>query len=125
MHLLKFKEKQKILHKHTQIKAEKYREWEKKRKLKFLNLPSPPPVVCVDNLDSITLARSKVGHPLQRIDPAPLGEGVQAHRQYLHCPHQVEPHWPGWLRHFARFSQHTLQLWPCFVVVGDIVRRAP
>jgi hypothetical protein len=21
--------------------------------------------------------------------------------------------------------QHTLQLWPCFVVVGDIVRRAP
>jgi hypothetical protein len=43
----------------------------------------------------------------------------------LHCPHQVEPRWIGWLRHFACFSQHTLQLWPCFVVVGDIVRRAP
>jgi hypothetical protein len=58
-------------------------------------------VVGVDNLDSSTLPRSKVGHPLQRIDPAPLGEGVQAHRQYLHCPHQVEPRWLGWLRRFA------------------------
>jgi hypothetical protein len=54
-------------------------------------------VVGVDNLGSCTLARSRVGHPLQRIDPAALGEGVQAHRQYLHCPHQVEPRWFGWL----------------------------
>jgi hypothetical protein len=75
-------------------------------------------VVGVNNLDSSTLTRSKVGHPLKRIDPAPLGEGVQAHRQYLHCPHQVEPRWFGWLRRFTYFSQHTLQLWPCFVVVG-------
>jgi hypothetical protein len=43
----------------------------------------------------------------------------------LHCTHQVEPRWIGWLRRFACFSQHTLQLWPCFVEVGDIVRRAP
>jgi hypothetical protein len=113
------------LRKHTQTKAENYREREKNRKLKFLNLPSPPPVVGVDNLDGSTLARSKVGHPLQRIDPAPLGEGVQAHRQYLHCPHQVEPCWLGWLRRFARFTQHTLKLWPHFVAVGDIERRAP
>jgi hypothetical protein len=28
------------------------------------------------------------------------------------------------LRRFACFSQHTLQLWPCFVVDGDIVHRA-
>jgi hypothetical protein len=28
----------------------------------------------------------------------------------LHCPHQVEPRWIGWLRRFAYFSQHTLQL---------------
>jgi hypothetical protein len=66
-----------------------------------------------------------VGHPLQRIDPAPLDEGVQSHRQYLHCPHQVEPRWLRWLRRFGRFSQHALQLWPRFVAVGDIVRRAP
>jgi hypothetical protein len=81
----------KMLRKHKQTKAENYREREKKRKLKFLLLPNPPPVVDVNNLDSCTLARSRVGHPLQRIDPAALGEGVQAHRQYLHCPHQVEP----------------------------------
>jgi hypothetical protein len=43
----------------------------------------------------------------------------------LHCLHQVEPRWIGWLRHFACFSQHTLQLWPCFVVVGSIVCRVP
>jgi hypothetical protein len=43
----------------------------------------------------------------------------------LHCPHQVEPRWFGWLRRFAYFPQHTHQLWLCFVVVGDIVRRAP
>jgi hypothetical protein len=82
-------------------------------------------VVRVDNLGSCTLARSRVGQPLQRIDPAVLGAGAQAHRQYLHCPHQVEPRWIRWLRCFTSFSQHTLQLWPCFVVVGDIVPRAP
>jgi hypothetical protein len=43
----------------------------------------------------------------------------------LHCLHQVEPRWIGWLRRFACFSQRTLQLWPCFVVVGGIARRAP
>jgi hypothetical protein len=109
----------------TQTQAENYRKREKKRKLKFLLLPNPPLVVGVDNLGSCILARSRAGHPLQRIDLAILGEGAQAHRQYLHCPHQVEPRWIGWLRRFACSSQHTLQLWPCFVVVGDIVRRAP
>jgi hypothetical protein len=74
--LLKFK---KILRKHKQTKAENYRETEKKRKLRFLLLPNPPPVVGVANLDSSTLAHSMVGHLLQRIDPAPVGEGVQAH----------------------------------------------
>jgi hypothetical protein len=43
----------------------------------------------------------------------------------LQCHHQVEPRWIGWLRRFACFSQHTLQLWPCFVAVGDIVCRTP
>jgi hypothetical protein len=46
-------------------------------------------------------------------------------RWYLHCPHQVESRWLGWLRCFVHFLQHTLQLWSRFVVVGDIVRRAP
>jgi hypothetical protein len=79
----------------TQTQAENYRKKEKKRKLKFLLLPNPPPVVGVDNLGSCTLARSRVGHPLQRIDLAVLGESAQAQRQYLHCPHQVEPRWIG------------------------------
>jgi hypothetical protein len=43
----------------------------------------------------------------------------------LHCLHQVESRWIGWLRRFACFSQHTLQLWPCFIVVGGVVCRAP
>jgi hypothetical protein len=43
----------------------------------------------------------------------------------LHCLHQVELCWIGWLRCFACFSQHTLQLWPCFIVVGGVVCRAP
>jgi hypothetical protein len=64
---------------------------EKKRKLKLL-LPNPPPVVGIDGLGSCTLALSRFGHPLQRIDPAALGENAQANRQYLHCLHQVEPH---------------------------------
>jgi hypothetical protein len=79
----------------TQTQAENYRKREKKRKLKFLLLPNPPLVVGVYNLGSCTLDRSRVGHPLQRIDPAVLGEGAQAHTQYLHCPHQVEPRWIG------------------------------
>jgi hypothetical protein len=29
------------------------------------------------------------------------------------------------LRRLACFSQRTLQLWPCFLVVGGIVCRAP
>jgi hypothetical protein len=68
--LLKFKWKLKILRKHNKTQAENYRKREKKRKLKFLLLPNPPSVVGVDNLGSFTLARSRVGHPLQRIDPA-------------------------------------------------------
>jgi hypothetical protein len=43
----------------------------------------------------------------------------------LHCPHLIEPRWIEWLRRFACFSQHTLQLWPHFVVVRGIVHRAP
>jgi hypothetical protein len=79
----------------TQTQAENYGKREKERKLKFLLLPNTPPVVGVDNLGSCTLARSRVGHPLQRIDMAALGEGAQAHMQYLHCPHQVESRWIG------------------------------
>jgi hypothetical protein len=43
----------------------------------------------------------------------------------LHCPHQVEPHWIGWLQRFACFLHHILRLWPHFVVVGVIVHKAP
>jgi hypothetical protein len=43
----------------------------------------------------------------------------------LHCLHPIEPRWIGWLRRFACFSQHTLQLWPFFIVVGGIVCRDP
>jgi hypothetical protein len=96
-HLQKFKRKPTILRKHKKAQAENYRKRGKKRKLKFLLLPNPLPVVGVDNLGSFTLARSSVGHPLQRIDPGALGAGAQAHRQYLHCPHQVEPRWFGWM----------------------------
>jgi hypothetical protein len=75
---------------------------EKKRKLKLLLL-NLPLVVGIGNLGSCTLAHSRFGHPLQRIDPAVLGEDAQAHRQYLHCLHQVKPRWIGWLRRFAYF----------------------
>jgi hypothetical protein len=48
-----------------ETQAENYRKREKKRKLKFLLLPNPSPVVGVDNLGSCNLAHSRVGHPLQ------------------------------------------------------------
>jgi hypothetical protein len=70
--------------------------------LLLLNLP---PAVGVDNLGSCTLAHSRSGHPLQRIDPTVLGEGAQAHRQYLYCPHLIEPRWIEWLRRFECFSR--------------------
>jgi hypothetical protein len=76
----------------------------KEKKLKLLLLPNPLPVVGIDGLGSFTLARSRFGHPLERIDPVVQGEGAQAHRQYLHCLHQVEPRYIGWLRRFACFS---------------------
>jgi hypothetical protein len=79
----------------TQTQAENYRKMEKKRKLKLLLFPNPLPVVGIDGLGSCTLARSRFGHPLQRIDLVVLGEDAQAHRQYLHCLHQVEPRWIG------------------------------
>jgi hypothetical protein len=86
-----------MLRKHKQTQAENYRKREKKRKLKLLLLPNPPPVVGIGDLGSCTLAHSRFGHPHQRIDLAALGEDAQAHRQYLHCLHQVEPRWIGWL----------------------------
>jgi hypothetical protein len=36
----------------------------------------------------------------------------------LHCPHKVELRWFGWLRHFAYFSQHTLQLCHALLWLG-------
>jgi hypothetical protein len=70
----------KTLRKHKLTKAENYRKGEKKRKLKLLLLLNLLPVDGVDNLGSCTLVHNRFGHPLQRIDPAVLGEGVQAHR---------------------------------------------
>jgi hypothetical protein len=43
----------------------------------------------------------------------------------LHCLHLIEPPWIGWLRCFAYSLQHILQLWPHFIVNGEIVHRAP
>jgi hypothetical protein len=40
---------------------------------------------------------------LIRIYPAVQGQGAQAHMQYLHCPHLIEPHWIRWLRVFCMF----------------------
>jgi hypothetical protein len=100
--MLKFK-KLKTLRKQKQIKAENYRKREKKRKLKLLLLLNLPPVVGTDDIGGCTLAHCRFGHPLQRIDPSALGEGAQAHRKYLHCPHPVDPRWIGWLRRFACF----------------------
>jgi hypothetical protein len=74
--------------------------------LEFFNLP---PVVDIDSLGCCTLAHNRIVPLLQQIDPAILGEGTQAHRQYLHFPHLIEPHWIEWLRRFACFSQRILQ----------------
>jgi hypothetical protein len=69
----------------------------KEKKTKAPPSSNPPLVVGIDDLGSCTLAQGRFGHHLQRIDPALLGEGNQAHRQYLHCPHLIELCWIGWL----------------------------
>jgi hypothetical protein len=75
----------------------------KEKKTKAPPSSNLPPVVGIDNLGNCTLAHNRFGHPLQQIDPAVLGEGAQAHRQYLHCPHLIESCWIGWLQRFAYF----------------------
>jgi DNA-directed RNA polymerase alpha subunit len=72
----------------TQTHVNKSQKLQRKRKekTKVPKSSSPPPVVRVDDLDNNTLAHNTIGHSLRRI----LGEGVQAHRQYLHCLRRVE-----------------------------------
>jgi hypothetical protein len=79
----------------------KIKEKGKRKETKDPPSSNLPPVVDIDNLDGCTLAHSKIGHPLQQIDPAVLREGAQAHRQYLHCLHLTEPRWIGWLQCFT------------------------